>query len=83
MTRPAGSGAGSTRAWAEHLGGTKVRFHWPCGHVRTKDYGKGPIARRVPEFWLRRVCRVGGYWSIGQGGVHVGLCETCSKRERK
>ncbi len=35
------------RTRPEYLGGTKFRFHWPCGATRNKDYGKGPIPKRM------------------------------------
>jgi hypothetical protein len=56
-------GLSLTRAQAEHLGGTRVRFSWPCGTTRTKDYSKGPVAKRITsEFGVQFLSR---YWRDG------------------
>jgi hypothetical protein len=62
------------RGTAEHLGGTKVRFTCPEGHRFTKDYSKGPIAKRLSANAVVWMCR---WWETG---VDVG-CSRC-KREK-
>ena len=62
------------RATAEHLGGTRVRFrHLSCGHSSTKDYSKGPVAKRMQETGVRLMVR---WWS--KGGV-TAPCPKCTK----
>jgi hypothetical protein len=51
-----------SRATAEHLGGTRVRFTFPCGHSRIDDFSKGPVAKRVGELGVRVLVR---HWQAG------------------
>jgi hypothetical protein len=53
------------RARAEYMGGTKIRLTWPCGTKRTKDYSKGPVAKRVGEWGCKFYAN---YWNRS-GGV--------------
>lgn len=62
------------RAKAEWLGGTRFRFHWPCGATRTKDYGKGPVAKRMGEAGCEIMNRM--WRSSGTSG----LCPKCKRR---
>lgn len=64
------------RATAEYLGGTKIRFHFPCGHSQTKDYSKGPVAKRMGEAGCRFMVK---YWSTG--GV-TAECPRCKRNSR-
>jgi hypothetical protein len=71
------------RSRAEHLGGTRVKFHHPCGHTSVKDYGKGPVPKRMGEDGVKFLV---GYWSKGGSGVHA-PCPKCgyggkSRRKR-
>ena len=61
------------RATAEHLGGTKVRFTSPCGYRYTKDYSKGPVAKRMPASGVAWLVR---YWQ--NGGVDA-ECPKCRR----
>lgn len=64
------------RSWAEHLGGTKVRFHHLCGHDSVKDYSKGAVAKRMQENGVKLMVR---WWGKDRGGV-VAPCPKCSKQ---
>lgn len=66
--------AGFVRGWAEYLGGTRVRFIWPCGHSRAKDYSKGPIVQRMGIGGVRFLSR---YWGKQHGGVYLKPCPRC------
>lgn len=63
------------RSRAEHLGGTRVRFRHPCGHSSTKDYGKGPVTKRMRETGVRLMIR---WWS--KGGV-IAPCPRCKRAD--
>jgi hypothetical protein len=63
----------------EHIGGTKVRFTWSCGHYRTEDLALRPLAKRIPtEAGVRFLV---GWWSRNDG-VHDSNdpCPTCKNR---
>lgn len=62
------------RGKAEHLGGTKVRYTWPCGHTQVRDHSKGPVPKRIGELGLRFLTR---YWN--NSGVNLPLCKKCNK----
>jgi hypothetical protein len=64
------------RGRAEYLGGTRVRFVWPCGHTETRDYSKGPIPKRVGATGVRFLTK---YWS--SGGVTLPRCKRCQRKE--
>lgn len=68
----------ATKAKAEHVSGTRVKYTWPCGHYRTEDLNseRRPLARRVPtEEGVRILSRSWG------DGVYVEACPTCAKKE--
>ena len=67
------------RTWAEHLGGTRMKFHYPCGHSSVKDYSKGPVTRRMGEVGVRLMCR---WWSKEKGGV-TAPCPKCDPPSEK
>lgn len=64
------------RSWAEYLGGTRIRFHHPCGHTSTKDYSKGPVAKRMGVAGARLMA---SWWSKEKGGV-IARCPKGCKR---
>lgn len=65
------------RGTAEYLGGTRIRFTWPCGHKRTQDYSKGRVSRRMGESGCRWMA---SWWSAEKGGVILGPCPRgCSR----
>jgi hypothetical protein len=74
--------AGATNGvqYLEKLEGTKATFICKAaGHRMTKDYGKGPISKRVPASWLQQRAR---YWGMpdatGKRVGHVyGWCQQC------
>lgn len=41
----------------ERVGPTKVRFTCPRGHSTVVDYGKGPVAKRIPPAGLDLLLR--------------------------
>jgi len=66
-----------TRITATHVGGTRVCFKWPCGHFRTEDLAKRPLARRVPtEAGVKFLVR---YWRDGLTGEP---CPQCNRKRR-
>lgn len=76
-TRPAGATNGVQRLIA--LDGTKATFECLHGHRMSHDYGKGPISKRIPANFLRKMS---AYWGLGlqANGVrgHVyGWCQKC------
>ena len=66
---------GYVRGTAEYLGGTRVRFTWPCGHTQTQDFSKGPVHRRMSEFGCRFLTK---YWQ-GTQGVNLSPCKRCAR----
>lgn len=61
------------------LEGTRATFECKAGHRITHDYSKGPVSKRVPEAFLRKMAP---YWGLGlqSNGVrgHVyGWCQQC------
>lgn len=63
------------RASGEHIGGTKIRFFYPCGYSNVKDYSKGKVSKRMPE----SACRMmGSWWSKENGGV-TAECPRCRR----
>lgn len=77
------SGPSSTwkngRAYAEYLGGTKIKFYYDCGHMSVKDYSKGPVSKRVGEIGCKMMT---SWWSKEKGGV-TAPCPTCEREKRK
>ena len=68
----AGGTGGTIKArQVELLDGARVRFTLPCGCRQTKDYGKGPVPRRVPRFSLEKF--LVPYWQ--DSGVYVPSCK--------
>lgn len=71
---------GFVRAYAEYVGGSKIRYHYPCGHFRTETLMTGPRGRRVPMSpemtkWHAH------YWRKENNGVAVPPCSTCAAKE--
>lgn len=66
----------SPRARAEHLGGTRIRYYFPCGHYQTIDHGKGPVAKRIGEAGCRFIVKT---WE--RGGVTAD-CPTCERKRK-
>ena len=62
------------RGTAEYLGGTRVRFTWPCGHTQVKDFNTGPIPKRIGSAGCKFLAR---YWSHSGGGVNLPRCPRC------
>lgn len=58
----------SARAWAEYLGGTRIRYHWPCGATRIKDHSKGKLSKRMGPVGCELMAR---HWAKDRGGVIV------------
>lgn len=65
------------RASAEYLDGSRIRFTWPCGHRRTVDFSKRPLAKRMGPEGSRLMAR---WWSGAGGGVNAGPCPTCVRK---
>ncbi len=62
---------------AEYLGGTKIKFIWPCGHYRIEDYSKKPIPKRMGVAGCKMMAK---YWDKDRGGhVYLPPCPTCEK----
>lgn len=67
------------RARGEYLGGSDVKYTWPCGHWRRETVlngapgprGKKPMEPNMVRFLAR-------YW---HQGVQVGPCPTCGSPE--
>jgi hypothetical protein len=75
--RPAGASNGVQYLVA--LDGTKATFECKAGHRTTHDYGKGPISKRVPEAFLKKMA---AYWGLGlqdngTRGHCYGWCQKC------
>ena len=70
------------RCSAEHLGGTLVRFTFPCcDHMVVKDFAKGgPVTQRWTDANAKFYTR---YWGLvfhhggDNGGVGCGACPKC------
>lgn len=60
----------SARAWAEYLGGTRIKYSWPCGASEIKDHGKGPISKRMGAVGCAMMAK---RWAKERGGV-IALC---------
>jgi hypothetical protein len=43
------------RGKAELISDTKFRFTCPAGHVSTKDFAKGPIAKRMGAWGCKKM----------------------------
>ncbi len=73
----------SNRAHAEHIGGTKIRYTWPCGTKRTRDHSKGPVHKRFGEWACQFYVN---YWN-NSGGVnapcpkHGRWADSCPRKE--
>jgi hypothetical protein len=44
----------------EYLGGTQVKFIFPCGHSSIIDYSTGPVSRRISETAVKMLIP---YWN--------------------
>lgn len=71
--------------YLDSINGTRATFVCKAGHKMTKDYGKGPISRRMPEAALRRFSK---YWGMvqpdGKRYGHVyGYCKACDRAAQK
>jgi len=64
------------RAKTEHLGGTRVRYTCPAGHVWTEDLGRPglPVSKRLGETTVKLLTR---QWGLGHAGVTIG-CPACT-----
>ncbi len=63
------------KADATYLGGTRFKFTYrKCGHTETKDYSKGPVARRMSEGGCKLMA---SWWS--RGGV-LAVCRKCERQ---
>lgn len=60
------------RGYAKHGGGTLITFVWPCGHKKTRDYGRGAIAIDV-----QTARAMADRWSLSSGGVDLPTCHRC------
>ena len=58
--------------------GTRVRFVLPCGHKQFRDFGKGPIAKRMDALAVRWMVR-----SWQRSGVYVPACRKCAREEQR
>lgn len=81
--RPAGASNGVQRL--VKLEGTVATFECLQGHQMTHDYSKGPVSKRVPEAFLRKMAP---YWGLGfntngtKGHVY-GWCQKCQNETDK
>jgi hypothetical protein len=64
------------RHYAVALDGTRMTYECRAGHRYVVDHGRGPVARRLPEWWLRRML---SYWGRENGGVACPPCRRCRK----
>lgn len=62
------------RATAEHLGSTRVKFTFPCGHTKVEDFGTGPVAKRWGESGTRLMVK----WWQSAGVTYE--CARCAQR---
>ena len=73
------------RAKGEYLGGSRVRYTWPCGHSRSETLMVGPKGRGSRG--LRKpmspamAAKLASYWG-GVSGVQAGRCPTCRRKSR-
>jgi hypothetical protein len=70
-----------TRVHVEHLGGSRVRYHWKCGHTKEEELRigptKGPGARRLQKpMGHDMTAKLVIYWNHS-GGVIVHICKKC------
>jgi hypothetical protein len=65
------------RGTAEYVGGTSIRYTWPCGHTQTQDHSKGPVTKRFGAWACQFYVR---YWA-GSGGVNLPLCKRCARKD--
>jgi hypothetical protein len=58
----------------EYLGGTRVKYIWPCGHFRTEDLARKslPVYKRIPTAEGVRI--TARNWSEG---MYLEQCPTC------
>lgn len=69
-----------SRASVEHIGGTHIRYIWPCGHFRSEDLNGGhlKLSRRIPsEAGVKSLAR---YWRTENDRINAGPCPTCVKK---
>ena len=72
------------RVHVEHLGGSRVRYHWPCGHTKEEELRvgptRGPGAKRLQKPIGHDMCaKLCHYWNAS-GGVIVPICSKCHTR---
>ena len=60
-------------------GGTKIRFHYPCGHTSTKDYSKGPIPKRMGVLGCKLMAN---WWAKEHSGVTAD-CPKCGRKKKQ
>jgi hypothetical protein len=65
----------SPRAYAKHLGGTLMKFFYPCGYSNVRDYSKGKVSKRLQEGGCKMM---GSWWSKEKGGV-IAECPRCRR----
>ncbi len=73
------TGTKSQRLYAIKLDGTRITFECSQGHRQTKDYGKGPVSKRMSGDGLAMMY---SWWSRANGGCY-GLCTKCRSERRK
>ena len=68
------------RASAEYVGGSRVKYTWPCGHSRTKTLTSGPRGHKRP-LHPAMAKKLAHYWGpLPEGGVGVPMCQTCKRK---
>lgn len=81
MKKRAGNFVVSVRADAKHLGGTRVQYTCPEGHVWTEDLGRKslPVSKRLTETGVAFLAR---YWGRRGQGVTI-PCRKCTEAARQ
>lgn len=70
----------TVRARAEYLGGSRVKYVYPCGHYRTETLTQGgPGPRGREPMMPAMVKKLARYWG---DGVNVKPCTTCARKQR-
>jgi len=61
---------------AKYMGGSRVKYIWPCGHYRIETFTSG--SRPVSPVLTAKFAR---YWGDGRRGhIWLSACETCERR---